>query len=34
MGSKEKVAMIRDIRLTDNLGGPGAVSSVAFLSQP
>ena len=34
MGSKEKSVMIRDIGLTDNLGGPGSVSEVAILSQP
>jgi hypothetical protein len=34
VGSKEKPAMIRDIGLTHNLGGPGAVSEVAILSQP
>ena len=34
MGSKEKSVMIRDIGLTDNLGGPGSVSAVALLSQP
>jgi hypothetical protein len=34
MGSKEKSAMIRDIGLTDNLGGPGSASAVAVLSQP
>jgi hypothetical protein len=34
MGTKEKLAMIRDIGLTRNLGGPGSVSEVAILSQP
>jgi hypothetical protein len=34
MDSKEKSAMIRDIGLTDYLGGPGSVSAVAVLSQP